>query len=63
MNYTYIAIVIMPTHRLQKRFPTMSQAEQWLDANNNNHQYSTIIGIADETDHMVDSFFYTVAAK
>lgn len=59
----YVAIVIMPSGRLRKTFPTLSQAEQWLDANNNNCEYSTIIGEVDKDGYIKDSFFYTVAAK
>ena len=59
----YIAVVIMPSGRLTERFPTIMQAAQWLDENNNNHEYTTVIGKADENDHVVDSFLYTVAAK
>lgn len=59
----YIAVVIMPSGRLSERFPTVVQAEQWLDSQNNNQQYTTVIGEVDETDHVVDSFLYTVAAN
>ena len=59
----YIAQIIMPSGRLSERFSTIGQAEDWLNSENNNHQYTTIIGELDDNDMIVDWFFYTVAAK
>ncbi len=59
----YIAILIMPSGRISDRFPTIAQAEQWLDSQNNNHECTTVIGEVDENDRIVDSFIYTVAAS
>lgn len=59
----YIAILIMPSGRISDRFPTITQAEQWLDSQNNNHEYTTIIGEVDANNMIVDSFIYTVASS
>ena len=59
----YVAVVIMPQGRLLDKFPTVGQAEQWLDSQNNNHEYTTVIGELDDNDMIVDWFFYTEAAN
>ena len=59
----YIAILIMPSGRISDRFPTIAQAEQWLDSQNNNHEYTAIIGEVDANNMIVDSFIYTVASS
>lgn len=59
----YIAIVVMPSSRLSDRFPTIVQAEQWLDTQNNNYEFTTIIGELDDNDMIVDWFFYTEATR
>lgn len=59
----YIAILIMPSGRISAKFPTIAQAEQWLDSQNNNYEYTSIIGEVDDNDKIVDSFIYTVATS
>ena len=59
----YIAMVIMPSGRSSDRFETVSEAKQWLDTQNVNHQYTTIIGEVNDQDMVVDWFFYTVVER
>ena len=59
----YIATIIMPSGRISNTFSTVRQAEQWLDSQNNNREYTTIIGEIDNNNMVVDWFFYTEAAK
>ena len=59
----YVATVIMPTGRISDTFPTVGQAEQWLDSQNDNYEYTTVIGEIDDNNMVVDWFFYTEAAR
>lgn len=59
----YVATVIMPAGRISDTFPTVGQAEQWLDSQNNNYEYTTVIGEIDDNNMVVDWFFYTEAAR
>lgn len=59
----YIATIIMPSGRISNTFSTVRQAKQWLDSQNNNREYTTIIGEIDNNNMVVDWFFYTEAAK
>lgn len=40
-------------------FGTMAAAERWLDSENNNPQYSTVIETYNEAGQKIDGFFYT----
>ena len=59
----YIATIIMPSGRISNTFSTVCQAKQWLDSQNNNREYTTIVGEIDNDNMVVDWFFYTEAAK
>ena len=59
----YMATILFPHGRLSDVFPTVGDAEQWLDSQNNNAEYTTIIDELDENGKVVDGFFYTRAAE
>lgn len=59
----YMATILLPHGRLSEVFLTVGDAEQWLDSQNNNAEYTTIIDELDENGNVVDGFFYTRAVK
>lgn len=59
----YVATIITPTGRLSDSFPTVVQAEQWLDLQNKNQAYTTIVNEVDDNNMIVDWFYYTEAAR
>lgn len=46
-----------------KEFTTIQQAAEWLDSENNNGEYTTMIETFDEKGRKEDGFFYTISAK
>ncbi len=46
-----------------KEFATIQQAAEWLDSENNNGEYTTMIETFDEKGRKEDGFFYTTSAK
>ena len=59
----YMATILFPHGRMSNVFLTVGDAEQWLDSQNNNAEYTTIIDELDENGKVVDGFFYTRAAE
>lgn len=55
----YRATIIIGGNRITKEFPTMFEAAQWLDSENNNLDATTIIETFDEAGKKTDGFFYT----
>ena len=46
-----------------EEFNTLAAAEQWLDTQNNNYEYTTMIETFDAAGHKIDGFFYTERSK
>ena len=59
----YKATIVRPSESYSMVFSTMAAAEQWLDSENNNAQYSTMIEMYNEAGRKIDGFFYTEKKK
>ena len=59
----YIATIITGKERRSREFPTMFDAAQWLDSENNNLDATTIIETFDEAGNKKDGFLYTEKIK
>lgn len=59
----YKATIIYPMYRISEVFPTVSKAEQWLDSQNNNIEYTTTIAELNDNGEIVDWFYYTEAKR
>lgn len=57
MNYK--ATIIINGISRSKDFPTMAEAAQWLDSENNNLDATTIIETFNDAGVKTDGFFYT----
>lgn len=54
----YKATIIIKGISTSKTFPTIYEAAQWLDSENNNLEAVTIIETFDEAGNKKDGFFY-----
>ena len=59
----YRATIILNGIQHTKEFPTMFDAAQWLDSQNNNLDATTMIETFDETGRKTDGFLYTEKIK
>lgn len=55
----YKAIIILNNAPWSSVFPTIHDAEHWLDSQNNNNEHTTIIQELDQNNNVVDWFYYT----
>lgn len=55
----YRGKIVYPHMTLSEIFPTVGTAEQWLDSQNNNAEYTTIIEELDANGNVSDWFYYT----
>ena len=55
----YKAVIVFASHKLTNVFNTVGAAEQWIDNNNNNHDYTSYIQEIDNSGNVVDWFYYT----
>lgn len=59
----YVATIYIGPGSSAQSFDKISDAKQWLDAQNNNLEYATKIEEVDDKWNVVDWFWYTEAAK
>lgn len=59
----YRATIIIGGNKKSKEFPTMFEAAQWLDSENNNFDATTMIETFNEAGIKTDGFFYTEKPK
>lgn len=55
----YKAVILLGSNKLTNMFNTVGSAEQWIDSNNNNHDYTSYIQEIDNLGNVVDWFYYT----
>ena len=55
----YLATVYFPNGMHSEEFPTVREAEGWLDSQNNNLERLTTVQEIDDTGNEVDWFVYT----
>ena len=60
---TYLATIKFPYIPSQRMFTSLSEAERWIDQNNNNLIYPSIIETFDDIGNKTDGFFYTEPKK
>ena len=60
---TYLATIRYKENRHSETFPTIVEAEHWLDSMNTNCENTTIIETYDENWNKIDGFFYTEAKR
>lgn len=60
---TYRATIIKPTGTFSKEFPSLAEAGNWIDSENNNLECDSIIETFDDNGKKEDGFFYTEKAK
>lgn len=63
IDVIYKATIMRPSGSYSMVFGTMAAAERWLDSENNNPQYSTVIETYNEAGRKIDGFFYTEKKK
>ena len=59
----YLATILMGIDSYSQSFNTIAEAERWLDENNNNMEFTTIIDEYNDKWEKVDGFFYTRAKE
>ena len=59
----YKASIMLPVGTLSQTFNTIKEAREWLDARNNNLEYTTTISELGENGLPVDWYFYTKGAE
>ena len=59
----YRATIIVNGVKTSKEFPTMFDAAQWLDSENNNLDATTMIETFNDAGVKTDGFFYTEKIK
>lgn len=58
----YQAVFDLRGLRLAEMFDTESEAQSWLDSQNNNADYMTEVNFIDNNGHLVDGYIYTLGA-
>jgi len=56
----YVATVFHGSSIYRKQFSTMAETQQWLNSENKNMEYTTMIETYDETGRKTDGFFFTM---
>lgn len=59
MFYQFRAILDLPSGRQSMYFHTIGAAEIWIDSNNNNLEYTSIIEELNEAGQVVDWYYHT----
>lgn len=59
----YKAVIVFDTNTLSEVFPTVGMAEQWIDSNNNNYDYTSYIQELDSRNNVIDWFYYTESRR
>jgi hypothetical protein len=56
----YKATIILDAAAVTKSFLSMEEAENWIDSENNNEQYTSYIQTVDQSGNVLDWFYYTL---
>ena len=59
----YVATIFLDMGSRSAAFSTIQQAAEWLDAENKNHEHTSMIETYDDNGRKKDGFFYTEKNK
>lgn len=55
----YVATVFFDSGTRKETFKSIQLAAEWIDSENNNHEYTSMIETYDDNGRKKDGFFYT----